>query len=136
MNPNVKEFIETQMKYIQRSQWKDLFEIWYDRYNMFDVNADAVQLAELFNMFEAADINLIKESKKAREEIIFEKMTEHVQDLQDIPEEKTVTLAGTVNSLRSRLGIGLIELKAIFRNVCQSLNLEPTGSLFVEFKLR
>ncbi len=102
---------------------------------MMDVNEDCKQLQELFDIFKESGINLAKESELARESLIVKYMHEYIEEMQFI-EEDTVTWAGAVNQLYSRLGVNLLDTKKLFRVVCDSNGLEPTDDNKIRYKLK
>ena len=62
-------------------------------------------------------------------------MHEYVEEMQFMG-EKTVSWAGAVNSLHSRLGVGLLDTKKLFQSVCESNGLEPTTHHKIGYKLK
>ena len=135
MTDNVKQFIEENIKTIEQEDWQKLFDDWYIVYSMMDVNVDYKQLQELFDIFRESGINLAKESETARESLIVKYMHEYVEDKQFMQEE-TVTWAGAVNNLHSRLGVNLIDTKKLFKSVCDANGLEPTDDNKIRYKLK
>lgn len=135
MTDNVKTFIEENITTIEQQDWEKLFEDWYDAYSMMDRDVDYNQLKELFDIFSEAGINLAEESRTARESLIVNYMNEYVDEMQFM-EEETVSWAGAVNSLHSRLGVNLIDTKKLFRSVCDSNGLDPTTDDKVRYKLK
>ena len=135
MTDNVKHFIEENITTIEQQDWQKLFDDWYISYSMMDVNEDYKQLQELFDIFKESGINLAKESETARESLIVKYMHEYIEEMQFI-EEDTVTWAGAVNQLYSRLGVNLLDTKKLFRVVCDSNGLEPTDDNKIRYKLK
>ena len=135
MTDNVKQFIEENITTIEQQDWQKLFDDWYIVYSMIDVNVDYKQLQELFDIFRESGINLAKESEAAREALIVKYMHEYVDEMQFM-EEETVTWAGAVNSLHSRLGVNLLDTKKLFKSVCDANGLEPTDDNKIRYKLK
>ena len=135
MTDNVKQFIEENITTIEQQDWQKLFDDWYFRYSMMDVNVDYKQLQELFDIFRESGINLAKESETARQSLIVKYMHEYVEEMQFM-EEETVTWAGAVNHLHSRLGVNLLDTKNLFRSVCESNGLEPITDYKIRYKLK
>ena len=135
MTDNVKQFIEENIKTIEQEDWQKLFDDWYIVYSMMDVNVDYKQLQELFNIFRDAGIDLAKESETARQSLIVKYMHEYVEEMQFMGEE-TVSWAGAVNSLHSKLGVNLLDSKKLFRSVCDANGLEPTTDDKIRYKLK
>jgi hypothetical protein len=135
MTENVKKFIEDNIEIIEQQDWEKLFEDWYFGYSMMDVDVDYKQLKELFDIFRESGINLAKESETARESLIVKYMNEYVEEKQFL-EEETVTWAGAVNNLHSRLGVNLLDTKKLFEAVCDSNGLEPTTDDKLRYKLK
>ena len=135
MTDNVKQFIEENIKTIEQEDWQKLFDDWYIVYSMMDVNVDYKQLQELFDIFKKSGINLAKESEIARQSVIVKYMHEYVEERQFMGEE-TVTWAGAVNSLHSKLGVNILDSKKLFRSVCESMGLEPTDDNKIRYKLK
>ena len=135
MTDNVKQFIEENITTIEQQDWQKLFDEWYFRYSMMNVEVDYKQLKELFDIFRESGINLAKESETARESLIVKYMNEYVEEEQFMNEE-TVTWAAAVNSLHSRLGVNLIDTKNLFRSVCETKGLEPTSDNRIRYKLK
>lgn len=135
MTDNVKQFIEENITTIEQQDWQKLFDEWYIVYSMMDINVDYKQLHELFDIFREAGINLAKESETARQSLVVKYMHEYVEEMQFMGEE-TVTWAGSVNSLHSSLGVGLLDTKNLFRSVCDANGLEPTDDNKIRYKLK
>ena len=135
MTDNVKQFIEENIKTIEQEDWQRLFDDWYISYSMMNRDVDYRQLQELFDIFRVSGINLDKESEAARHSLIVKYMHEYVEEMQFM-EEKTVTLAGAINNLHSRLGVDLIDTKKLFASVCDADGLEPTNDIKVQYKLK
>ena len=51
-------------------------------------------------------------------------------------QEETVTWAGAVNNLHSRLGVNLLVTKKLFKSVCDAAGLEPTDDSKIRYKLK
>ena len=135
MTENVKQFIEENITTIEQQDWQKLFDDWYIGYSMTDIDADYKQLQELFDIFKVSGINLAKESQTARHSLIVKYMHEYVEEMQFM-EEETVTWAGAVNSLHSRLGVNLLDTKKLFKSVCDANGLEPTDDNKIRYKLK
>ena len=135
MTDNVKQFIEENITTIEQEDWQKLFDDWYFSYSMMDRDVDYKQLQELFDIFRESGINLAKESETARESLIVKYIHEYVEEKQFMQEE-TVTWAGAVNNLHSRLGVNLLDIKKLFRSVCESDGLEPTDDNKIRYKLK
>ena len=135
MTDNVKQFIEENITTIEQQDWEKLFDDWYFVYSMMDVNVDYKQLHELFDIFRESGINLAKESESARQSLIVKYMHEYVEEMKFL-EEETVTWAGAVNSLYSRLGVSLLDTRKLFRSVCDDNGLEPANDNKIRYKLK
>lgn len=135
MTDNVKQFIEENIITIEQQDWQKLFDDWYFSYFMMDRDVDYKQLQELFGIFRESGINLAKESETARESLIVKYMHEYVEEKQFM-EEETVTWAGAVNNLHSRLGVNLLVTKKLFKSVCDAAGLEPTDDNKIRYKLK
>ena len=135
MTDNVKQFIEENITTIEQQDWEKLFDTWYFTYSMMDVNVDYKQLQELFDIFRESGINLAKETESARQSLIVKYMHEYVEEMQFMQEE-TVSWAGAINSLHSRLGVNLLDSKKLFKSVCESKGLTPTDDTKVRYKLK
>lgn len=135
MTDNVKQFIEENITTIEQEDWQKLFDDWYIGYSMMNKEVDYKQLQELFDIFRESGINLAKESKLARESLIVKYIHEYVEEMQFMREE-TVTCAGAVNSLHSKLGVNLLDVKKLFISVCESNGLEPTDDNKIRYKLK
>lgn len=135
MTEIVKRFIEDNIETIEQQDWQKLFEDWYFGYSEMNRDVDYKQLKELFDIFKASGINLAEESETARQSLIVKYMHEYVEESQGIGED-TVTWAGAVNSLYSRLGVNLLDTKKLFRSVCDANGLEPTDDNKIRYKLK
>ena len=135
MTENVKQFIEENITTNEQQDWQKLFDDWYIGYSKTDIDADYKQLQELFDIFKVSGINLAKESQTARHSLIVKYMHEYVEEMQFM-EEETVTWAGAVNSLHSRLGVNLLDTKKLFKSVCDANGLEPTDDNKIRYKLK
>lgn len=135
MTENVKKFIEENITTIEQEDWQNLFDYWYFGYSMINVDEDYKQLHELFHVFKKSGINLAEVSEIARQSVIVKYMHEYVEEMQFM-EEKTVSWAGAVNSLHSRLGVNLLDTKKLFISVCESNGLTPTDDNKIRYKLR
>ena len=135
MTDNVKQFIEENIKTIEQEDWQRLFDDWDISYSMMNRDVDYRQLQELFDIFKESGINLAKESETARQSLIVKYMHEYVEEKQFMQEE-TVTWAGAVNNLHSRLGVNLLDTKKLFKSVCDANGLEPTDDNKIRYKLK
>lgn len=135
MTENVKQFIEENITTIEQQDWQKLFDDWYFSYSMMNRDVDYNQLKELFDIFRESGINLAKESERARQALIVKYMHEYVEEMQFIGEE-TVSYVGAINSLHSKLGVNLIDMKNLFISVCESNGLTPTADSKVRYKLK
>lgn len=135
MTDNVKQFIEENITTIEQQDWEKLFDDWYFVYSMMNRDVDYKQLQELFDIFRESGINLAKESETARQSLIVKYMHEYVEEMQFMQEE-TVTCAGAINSLHSRLGVNLLDAKKLFISVCDAKGLEPTDDNKIRYKLK
>lgn len=125
MTENVKKFIEENITTIEQQNWRKLFEDWYFVYSMLDRNVDYNQLQELFEVFRKSGINLAKESEQARLSFIQDLIRAYIDEMRFM-EEESVSWAGCVNDLQSRLGVNLLDIKQLFRSVCEAEGLKPT----------
>ena len=135
MTENVKQFIEENITTIEQQNWRKLFEDWYFVYSMLDRNVDYNQLQELFEVFRKSGINLAKESEQARLSFIQDCIREYIDGMKFM-EEETVSWAGAVNFLHSRLGVNLLDIKQLFRSVCEAEGLVPTTNDKIRYILK
>lgn len=134
MREKVKNFIEENIIALENEDYATAFEKWYNEYPTLDRNEDYYALKELFAIFSEAGIDLRKNSYPARVEILKGHIPEYFDDM-SFENKDSVTVVGTLNSLDSFLGIDLLELKQIFKEVCDSLDMVPTSELKVRYKL-
>ena len=121
MTHHVQEFIESTIDLIEKQEYHEVFTIWYLHY--YDGEDDRQNLQELFNVFNAADIDLYVDSEEARKDIIAEHMYDYIDDvLANDPDVFEITLPEVVKHLNSKLSIGLIELNNLFKDVSSSLS--------------
>ena len=135
MTDHVKKFIEENITTIEQQDWQKLFDKWYFSYSMISVAVDCEQLRELFDIFKESGIDLKKESELARQSLIVKYLHEYVEEMQFMGED-TVSWAGAVNSLHSRLGVNLLDTKKLFTSVCDTNGLEPTDDNKIRYKLK
>lgn len=135
MNINVQVFIEQQIDLIESSSWLELFSLWYNHYAPTDHNIDTVMLREFFDVIQQGGCGDIeKESFDARKSLIIAAMIQYIEELKFFG-EPVVRMVGAVNSLRSRLSFGLLELKELFQEACEQQGLERTSDISLVFKL-
>ena len=134
MTDNVKKFIEENIEAINDNDYKAVFDNWYDKYFLFDVDKDALQLRELFNIFIDAGIAFEAKSEEARKQVIKEGMLYYIND-ERFMESDYATRIGAIKSLHSRLGFGIITLSNLFIELCEEQGLEFVDSIKSKVKL-
>lgn len=124
MTDHVKEFIESTIDLIEKREYHEVFTIWYlHYYDGKGLGSDYQNLQELFHIFDEADINLYRESESARKDIVAEHMYEYIDDiLNNNPDVSEITLPEVIKHLNSKLGISLIDLLNLFKDVTQGLS--------------
>lgn len=124
MTHHVQEFIESTIDLIEKKEYHEVFTIWYLHYYSGDgLRSDSQSLQELFHIFDEADINLYEESESARKEIIAQYMYDYIEDiLINDPHFSEITFPEVTQILNSRLGIRLIDLNNLFKDVTQKLS--------------
>ena len=124
MTHHVQEFIESTIDLIEKKEYHSVFTTWYFHYyNGEGTRSDSQNLQELFNVFNAADIDLYADSEKARKEIIAEHMYDYIEDvLSNDSNASEITLPEVIKHLNSKLGISLIDLNNLFKDVTQRLS--------------
>ena len=97
---------------------------WYFHYYDGEgTRSDSQNLQELFNVFNAADIDLYVDSEKDRKDIITEHMYDYIDDiLSNDSDVSEITLPEVIKHLNSKLGISLIDLNNLFKDVTQRLS--------------
>ena len=125
MTHHVQEFIESTIDLIEKKEYYEVFTIWYLHY--YDsgglLGKDYQNLQELFQIFEAADLNLYNDSEAARKDIIAEHMYDYMDDvLTNDPDVSEITLPEVVRDLNSKLGVSLIDLNNLFKDASQRLS--------------
>ena len=111
MTHHVQEFIESTIDLIEKKEYHEVFTIWYlHYYDGEGTRSDSQNLQELFNVFNAADIDLYADSESARKDIVAEHMYDYIDDILDNnPDASEITLPEVVKHLNSKLGISLSE---------------------------
>ena len=124
MTHHVQKFIESTIDLIDKKEYHEVFTIWYlHYYDREGTRSDSQNLQELFNVFNAADIDLYVDSEKARKEIIAEHMYDYIEDvLSNDSNASEITLPEVIKHLNSKLGISLIDLNNLFKDVTQRLS--------------
>lgn len=124
MTHHVQEFIESTIDLIDKKEYHEVFTTWYFHYyDGEDTRSDSQNLQELFNVFNAADIDLYEDSEKARKEIIAEHMYDYIDDiLSNDSDASEITLPEVIKHLNSKLSISLIDLNNLFKDVTQRLS--------------
>ena len=124
MTHHVQEFIESTIDLIEKKEYHSVFNTWYFHYYDGEgTRSDSQNLQELFNVFNAADIDLYADSEKARKEIIAEHMYDYIQDvLSNDSAASEITLPEVIKHLNSKLSISLIDLNNLFKDVTQRLS--------------
>lgn len=121
MTQHVKEFIESTIDLIERREYHEVFTIWYLHYSKGGQVSD--RLSELFEIFNTVEIDLYKESEPARKEIVAEHMYDYIDDiLNNDPDVSEITLPEVIKHLKSKLGINLIDLNNLFKDVTHKLS--------------
>ena len=134
MTDVVKRFIENNIEEIDSDNWVKLFSSWYEDYAI-DETEDSSRIREFFNILQDAGIlDVENRSLTARKEIIADCCKNYIEKMKLIG-ESDVRLVGFVNSLKSRLSLGLISLKTIFGETCDKQGLNPSSSLGTVFEL-
>ena len=128
MNNNVKQFIEKHINLIEEEDWKTLFNKWYTTWYMFDTVADDLQLRELFDVLQSADI-LPNKHESARKFLITKEMNNYIDDM-IFEAQDSVRFVGATNNLHSRLGFNLIELKEMFIDLCKRRNFRSADTQY------
>lgn len=124
MTDIVKEFIEATIVEIDHENWHDVFETWYEHFADSKSN-DYANLEELFQIFEAADMHVYKESEEARKEIIADKMYEYIDGvLTDDPDVQSISLPDAARHLTSNLHVSLVERNNIFKDIGNKMVLQ------------
>ena len=124
MTHHVQEFIESTIDLIDKQEYHEVFTIWYlHYYDGSGLGKDYQNLQELFNVFNAADIDLYADSEEARKDIIAEHMYDYIDHvLANDPDVSEITLPEVIKHLNSKLSISLIELNNLFKEVSSSLS--------------
>ena len=124
MTHHVQEFIESTIDLIEKKEYHEVFTIWYlHYYDGEGTRNDSQNLQELFNVFNAADIDLYVDSEKDRKDIITEHMYDYIDHiLSNDPDVSEITLPEVIKHLNSKLGINLIDLNNLFKDVTQRLS--------------
>ena len=124
MTHHVQEFIESTIDLIDKKEYHEVFTIWYlHYYDGEGLGKDYQNLQELFNVFDAADIDLYVDSEKDRKDIITEHMYDYIDDiLSNDSDVSEITLPEVIKHLNSKLGISLIDLNNLFKDVTQRLS--------------
>lgn len=137
MTPIVKKFIEDQIDLIESENWQELFILWSDHYAIpSSTTEDCLQLNDFFETLRAAGLGNVKDNtEQDRKTIIVQYINEYIDELIYLADEY-VSMVGCFNSLRSRLCLGLLELKQLFIDTCESRGLKPTGSTKSQFNLK
>ena len=121
MTHHVQEFIESTIDLIEKKEYHHAFTIWYIHYSQSRQDYDS--LSELFEIFDEIEINLYKESESARKDIVAEHMYDYIDDILDNdPDVSEITLPEVIEHLNSKLGISLIDLNNLFKDVTQKLS--------------
>ena len=124
MTHHVQEFIESTIDLIDKQEYHEVFTIWYlHYYDGSGLGKDYQNLQELFNVFNAADIDLYADSEEARKDIIAEHMYDYIDHvLANDLDVSEITLPEVIKHLNSKLSISLIELNNLFKEVSSSLS--------------
>lgn len=124
MTHHVQEFIESTIDLIEKQEYHEVFTIWYlYYYDGSGLGKDYQNLQELFNVFNAADIDLYADSEAARKDIIAEHMYDYIDDVvANDPDVSEITLPDVIRHLNSKLSISLIDLNDLFKDVSQKLS--------------
>lgn len=124
MTHHVQEFIESTIDLIEKQEYHQVFTIWYVQYYDGEgLGRDYQNLQELFKIFEAADIDLYKDSEKARKDIIAGYMYDYIDDvLANDLAVSDITLPDVIKNLNSKLSVSLVDLNSLFKDVCYKLS--------------
>ena len=124
MRAVVQEFIESTIDLIEKKEYYEVFTTWYlHYYDSEGLGKDYQNIQELFQIFEAVDLNLYNDSEAARKDIIAEHMHDYMDDvLTNDPDVSEITLSEIVRHLNSKLGISLIDLNNLFKDASQRLS--------------
>ena len=124
MTHHVQEFIESTIDLIDKQEYHEVFTIWYlHYYDGEGLGKDYQNLQELFNVFNAANIDLYADSEEARKDIIAEHMYDYIDHvLANDPDVSEITLPEVIKHLNSKLSISLIDLNNLFKEISSSLS--------------
>ena len=134
MNEFVKNFVETSIDFIDLEDWDGLYREWYKKGNK-ESNSDSLLLNELFEVLSMIGFKDLKDSTyDIRRNIIQEKFKEYIL-LEKYRKAEYISWAGSVNHLNSRLGVGLIDLRRLFRAALEELDITPESDTFLRARL-
>ena len=124
MTHHVQDFIESTIDLIEKQEYHEVFTIWYlHYYDRKGLGTDYQDLKELFNVFNAADIDLYADSEEARKDIIAEHMYDYIEDvLANDPDVYEISLPEVNRHLNSKLGVSLLDLNELFKQVSHRLS--------------
>lgn len=124
MTHHVQEFIESTIDLIEKQEYHQVFTVWYlHYYDGEGLGKDYQNLQELFNVFNAVNIDLYADSEEARKDIIAEHMYDYLDHvLANEPDVFEITLPEVIKHLNSKLSISLIDLNNLFKEVSSSLS--------------
>ncbi len=127
---SVKNFIYDNKDVINSEDWYRLFESWYNVSNY----QQHEEFQQLMHILEKSNLTTYRETEHVRSQIIVKHMFDYIMS-QQILNKDIVTMVGTFNSLRSRLGFTLPETRDLFVKTCLAKGLEPTSGDLLRFKL-
>ena len=130
------DFINKNKEGVMLKDWKTFFETWYRVIPFPEPNSENLVFNILCDMLKESDIDphFNITTRDIRENIIKLGIKQYIQ-VQKRMGEKMATRVGALNNINCRLGIGLIRLADLFKDVCVELNLEPTTNIYVQVYL-
>ena len=134
MTDLVKRFIEENIEFIEKEDWRGVFLSWYLHYGLGDNIKDLRCVNELFNILQTIYPNVQVDSHDARMEIIVDNFVDYIHIRERDPDTITVGWSGAHDYLLSGLGFQE-ENKSHFRRAAQQCGYKIKGPV-LQFNIK
>lgn len=120
MTNRIKDFIEENIREIEKEDWYGVFFSWYIHWATYDVAKDASLINELFDVLDKAFDNVILDSLDARKIIVQDAMEEYINARVSNPHSNNISFTATIDAINSHLNLGVNTLVNVFKDAAKS----------------
>lgn len=136
LSKHIKSFVEENINYIEKQDWKTTFFSYYLHWGNIDVKTDYKYMQELFDVLRVVDPDVVEDSFDVRAEIIQDQMEYSIYARLNHPiDTEPLHFKSLIYTLTSRLGFDESDLYAIFVNAAENCGVEiklPQKAIYFE----